>query len=113
MRIFLLLILAALLGANPVHALELCAKIDKNTGEPKDGTTIKLRATCKVKKNGAPIEVSIGTTEQLAAITELPCASQVGTNVIFEGCTVHMRSGEGRRGGRAASRRRPSMGSAI
>lgn len=114
-----LLLLPALVGANPAFALELCAKIDKDTGEPRDGATIKLRATCRVKKNGDPVEVSIGTTEQLAAIAtnttdiatnrsdisantaaladkaELPCATQVGTDVVFEGCNVHVRSGEG------------------
>ena len=119
-KLFLtLLIVPVLLGANPAFALELCAKIDKDTGQPRDGATIKLRATCKAKKNGDPVEVSIGTTEQLADIAtnttdiatnrtdistntaalagkaELPSATQVGTDVFFEGCNVHVHSGSG------------------
>ena len=92
-KLFLtLLIVPVLLGANPAFALELCAKIDKDTGDP--------------------VEVSIGTTEQLADIAtnttdistntaalagkaELPCATQVGTDVFFEGWNVHVRSGSG------------------
>lgn len=50
----------------PAHALLLCAKIDKSSGDLKDGAVVKLREVCKTKKDGKPIEVPIGSTDDLA-----------------------------------------------
>ena len=49
MRSLLLTLLAVpvLLGANQAHALNLCARIDQATGEPRDGASIKLRSQCR------------------------------------------------------------------
>ena len=110
MRTLFLALMIAFLGVDPAHALELCVKADRRGPDPtapKENSSIKLRLECRAGR-----EVSLGTTEQLAAIstiqsdvdantvaiatkTELPCASQVGTDVFFEGCNVHVRSGEG------------------
>ena len=51
------------------QALQLCAKANKaNPTQVKPNSPIKLRIQCKVSKRGTPKEVSIGTTDQLAAI---------------------------------------------
>ena len=87
------------------NALELCAVLDKKTGELKEGSPIKLRSVCKTKKNGTPIEISIGTTEALAAATANTAAREdleqyleVDTTnhvVRFTGANVQIRSGAG------------------
>lgn len=62
---------AALVAAalvTPADALLLCAKVDKNTGLAKDGSPVKLRSVCKVKGDGTPVEVAVGSTEELAAL---------------------------------------------
>ncbi len=82
------------------QALELCAKADKkgDPTQPKDGSPIKLRSACKAGK-----EVSLGTTDALSSENSLPCASQVGDDVIFDGCNVHVRSGSGATDGDSGS----------
>jgi hypothetical protein len=87
------------------QALELCAKADKSDPtQPKEKSKISLRSACKPGK-----EVSVGTTDDLAAIASkadqsavdaleansLSCASQLGNDVFFDGCNVHVRSGAG------------------
>lgn len=54
--------------ALPAAAMELCVKIHKKSGEAKGGVPIILREACRTKKNGTPVEVSLGSTEDLAAI---------------------------------------------
>ena len=67
-RVLLILLAVLMWQGAPAHALLLCAKLDKKTGELKDGTQIKLRVACKTKKDGTPVEVEIGSTDQLKAI---------------------------------------------
>jgi len=57
-----------LVPALEARALLLCAKVDKNTQELKDGSSVKLRSQCKTKADLTPIEVAIGSTEDLANI---------------------------------------------
>jgi len=62
------LVMVMVLGSiAPAHALMLCAKVDKVTGELRDGSPIKLRSICKTKNDGTPLEVAIGTTDDLAS----------------------------------------------
>lgn len=69
-RSFAIAIAFALLAtASPAHSLLLCAKLNGQTGELKDGSPIKLRTACKLKQDGTPKEIAIGSTEQLAALT--------------------------------------------
>lgn len=58
---------ALLLGVGPSEAqgLEICAKIDLETGLPRENSSLKLRSACKTRKDGTPTEVSIGRTESL------------------------------------------------
>ena len=96
-RFAFLSLLPVLLLAFPADALELCVKVDKN-GAPKDGAPIRLRAACKQKKSGDPIEVSIGTTTQLSLGAALEKYLSVDTteNIVrFEGANVQIRSGQG------------------
>ena len=64
MRSLLLALLAVpvLLGANQAHALNLCARIDQATGEPRDGASIRFRVECRKG------EASFGTAADLAMI---------------------------------------------
>ena len=113
-KVWVLILTAGLLTgwSAPANALELCAILDKKTGELKEGSPIKLRSVCKTKKNGTPIEVSIGTTEGLAAAAANTAATAANTAaredlakyvevdttnhvVRFTGANVQIRSGAG------------------
>lgn len=60
-----LLVLAGFVPpATPAYGLELCVKLDKSGG-PKDGAVVKLREACKTKKDGTPVETSLGNTQDL------------------------------------------------
>jgi hypothetical protein len=70
-------VLAALVGlafGAPTHAIELCSKLDKKTGDVKDGASVKFRSECKKKKDGTPTEGPVGTTVSFAQAT-------LGTNL--------------------------------
>ena len=101
-----------LIAAGNGQTLELCAKSMKTVPtQARNNSPIKLRAECKTGK-----EVSIGSTADLATIAlkadqltvdqnsydiealqdkSLSCASQIGNDVYFEGCNVHVRNGVG------------------
>lgn len=114
MRACILILITVLLGtwSPSAYALELCAILDKKTGELKEGSPIKLRSVCKTKKNGTPVEVSIETTEGLAAAAANTAATAANTAaredlaqyvevdttnhvVRFTGANVQIRSGAG------------------
>ena len=74
------LLVAALIGlttAGGGQALELCAKADRrgDPSQPKDGSPIRTRSECKAGK-----EVSVGTTEDLAVISNKADQSAVEAN---------------------------------
>lgn len=81
MKAWITLVTVALLCAwsSQAEALQLCAILDKKTGELKEGSPIKLRSVCRTKKNGTPIETSIGTTEGLAAAAANTAATAANT----------------------------------
>jgi hypothetical protein len=69
-----LLALATLIAASPLpqaEALLLCAAVDPGTGGPRENALVRLRSVCRTRPDGSPLEVSIGSTEQLAAIATL------------------------------------------
>ena len=112
-------------------------KIDPSSGEPKNGSPVKVRDACKTRRNGAPREVALTASDLGVDLAGLPtvaqvdqnaagvaanaataaavaaavwtvaanlavlegesitCASQVGADVFFDGCNVHVRSGLG------------------
>jgi hypothetical protein len=96
--VVIILIFASMPLAAPSHALLLCAKIDKKTGEIRDGSPLVLRSACKTTKKGSPIEVSIGSTEQLAALQDLQQFVETDTTnkvVRVTGANLQIRSGDG------------------
>ena len=62
MRNSLMALLVALLSAHQAHELNLCARIDKASGAPKDGAAIRFRVECRKG------EASFGTAGDLAMI---------------------------------------------
>ena len=121
MRNLLLALLAApaLLGADHAHALNLCARIDQATGEPRDGASIRFRVECRrgeasfgtaadlamIRENRADIDAAHGDGEaaQVAAARPASAASAssgcgltvTAGNAVFNACNVHVQSGEG------------------
>jgi hypothetical protein len=59
--------LALAFGA-PASAVDLCGKLDKNTGEVKSGGTVKFRTECAAKKDGTPVEAPVGPVVSFAEI---------------------------------------------
>lgn len=70
MRYVIVVAVGLVLAMPPQNAfaLELCVAMDRDTGEPKENSSVKLRSECKKKRDGTPKEVSIGTTEELASV---------------------------------------------
>ena len=71
MKRFLLILLGLLVldvGTASAATLQLCVKADRMVqGQPREGSKIVLRAECKRRGNGTPIEVSIGTTDSMGS----------------------------------------------
>lgn len=66
--LILALFLALALGslAHAADPLRLCVKADRLVqGQPREGAKIVLRAECKKRSNGTPIEISIGTSDSI------------------------------------------------
>ena len=71
-RIFVLVMLISICSSAHAADFLLCAKINKKTGELKEGGSIKLRSACKGE------EVGIGSTDELEAIRAHTEFSEIG-----------------------------------
>ena len=120
MRSLFLALLAVpiLLGANQAHALNLCARIDKATGEPRENASIRFRSECRkgeasfgtaadlamIRENRADIDAAHSDSQPARRAASRPATAKASDgcgltvtagNAVFNACNVRVQSGEG------------------